>query len=43
MSKMNPYEMFLKQVDEAVPYLNVEQEFIDILTTTTRWARTRVG
>lgn len=31
MSKMNPYEMFLKQVDEAVPYLNVEQEFIDIL------------
>jgi glutamate dehydrogenase/leucine dehydrogenase len=31
MSKMNPFEMFLKQVDEAVPYLNVEQEFIDIL------------
>ena len=31
MSKMNPYEMFLKQVDEAAPYLNVEQEFIDIL------------
>ncbi len=31
MSKMNPYEMFLKQVDEAVPYLNVEQEFIDVL------------
>ena len=31
MSKMNPFEMFLKQVDEATPYLNVEQEFIDIL------------
>ena len=31
MSKMNPYEMFLKQVDEAAPFLNVEQEFIDIL------------
>ncbi len=31
MSKMNPYEMFLKQVDEAAPFLKVEQEFIDIL------------
>ena len=31
MSKMNPFEMFLKQVDDAVPYLSVEQEFIDIL------------
>ena len=31
MAKMNPFEMFLKQVDEAMPYLNVEQEYIDIL------------
>ena len=31
MAKMNPFEMFLKQVDEAVPYLSVEQEYIDIL------------
>jgi glutamate dehydrogenase/leucine dehydrogenase len=31
MAKMNPFEMFLKQVDEAIPYLNVEQEYVDIL------------
>ena len=31
MAKMSPFEMFLKQVDEAMPYLNVEQEYIDIL------------
>lgn len=28
---MNPYEMFLKQVDEATPYLSVEPEYIEIL------------
>lgn len=28
---MNPYEMFVKQVDDATPYLNVEPEYIEIL------------
>ncbi len=28
---LNPYEMFLKQVDEATPYLSVEPEYIEIL------------
>ncbi|HPI97365.1 MAG TPA: Glu/Leu/Phe/Val dehydrogenase [Synergistales bacterium] len=28
---MNPYEMFVKQVDEATPFLTVEPEYIEIL------------
>lgn len=28
---MNAHEMFVKQVDEATPFLTVEQEYIDIL------------
>lgn len=31
MAKVNPYEMFLKQVDEAAPYLGLEEEFISML------------
>lgn len=31
MPSINPYEMFLKQVDDAAPYLGLEEEFIALL------------
>ena len=31
MAKVNPYEMFVKQVDDAAPYLGLEEEYIAML------------
>lgn len=31
MASVNPYEMFLRQVDDAAPYLGLEEEFIAML------------